>query len=277
MAGSTSRRTLFRKSIVVPTEHGAWSWLLVPWLAGAVVGLAAPARAEQASLALLLTLVGGLSAYMVRQPATAYLRIRQGRGREADRPLALGWMAGFSLLALGCLVGLLLLGRTALLGLAIPFLALLAAYLLAAAAGRAAMRSLGMELAGAAGLALSAPAAYIAASGRLTPTALALWALLALQNVAGVLYVRQRLADTKGQPGHRRLTLAGHGAAFVAVAAAAAVGAVPWLAAVPFAGFLARAVWAVQQPRPIPNVKRFGFMEIGVEILGAALMAAGFS
>lgn len=270
------RRPLFRKSIVVPTEHGAWSWLLVPWLVGAAVGLAAPARADLAALALLLTLVGGLSAYLIRQPATAYLRIRQGRGRQADRPLALGWMAGFGLAALACLVGLLLLGRTTLLGLAVPFLGLLAVYLVAARAGRAAMRSLGMELAGAAGLALSAPAAYVAATGQLSPTALALWALLALQNVTGVLYVRQRLADTKGQPGHRRLTLVGHVAVLVAVAAAAAVGWVPWPAAVPFAAFLARAAWAVQQPRPIPNIKRFGFAEIGVELLGGALIAAGF-
>lgn len=270
------RRPLFRKSIVVPTEHGAWSWLLVPWLVGAAAGWAAPTRGSLAGLALVLTLVGGLSAYMVRQPATAYVRIRQGRGRAADRPLALGWMAGFGLAALACLVGLLLLGRTALLGLAVPFLVLLAVYLVAARAGRAAMRSLGMELAGAAGLALSAPAAYVAATGQLSPTALALWALLALQNVTGVLYVRQRLADTKGQPGHRRLTLVGHVAALVAVAAAAAVGWVPWLAAVPFVAFLARAAWAVQQPRSIPNVKRFGFAEIGVELLGGALIAAGF-
>lgn len=272
----SERRALFRKSIVVPTEHGAWSWLLVPWLVGAAVGLAAPTRGGLAGLALPLTLVGGLSAYMVRQPATAYVRIRQGRGRPADRPLALGWMAGFGLAALACLVGLLLLGRTALLWLVVPFLVLLALYLLAARAGRAAMRSLGMELAGAAGLALSAPAAYVAAAGQLSPTALALWALLALQNVTGVLYVRQRLADTKGQPGHRRLTLVGHVAALVAVAASAAVGWVPWLAAAPFAAFLARAAWAVRQPRPIPNVKRFGFAEVGVELLGGALIAAGF-
>ncbi|MFZ2361449.1 MAG: YwiC-like family protein, partial [Anaerolineae bacterium] len=138
------RRAFFRKSLVVPTEHGAWSWLLVPWLVGAAVGLAAPVNAPLAGLALLLTLVGGLSAYMIRQPATAWLRIRQGRGRKADQSLALGWAAGFSLLALFCLLGLLLLGRTALFGLTVPFLTILLAYLLAARAGRAAMRSLSM-------------------------------------------------------------------------------------------------------------------------------------
>ncbi len=49
------RRVFFRKSLVVPTEHGAWSWLLVPWLTGAVVGLATPISAPLPILALVLT------------------------------------------------------------------------------------------------------------------------------------------------------------------------------------------------------------------------------
>jgi len=48
------------------------------------------------------------------------------------------------------------------------------------------------------------------------------------------------------------------------------------VAAVPFAGFLVRGLWAVQQPRPVPNMKRFGFTEVGVELLGGALIAAGY-
>jgi hypothetical protein len=276
MATAAPRRAFFRKSLVVPTEHGAWSWLLVPWLAGAVVGLAAPADAPLAGLALALTLIGGLSATMIRQPATAWLRIRQGRGRQADQSLALGWAAAFGVISLLCLLGLLLLGRTALLGLAVPFLAILLAYLLAARSGRAAMRSLSMELAGAAGLALTAPAAFIAASGELAPVALALWALLALQNAMGVLYVRLRLADSKQRAGNRGLTLWGHVAAFAAALASGAIGWTPLLAAAPFAGFLVRALWAVRQPRPVPDIKRFGFTEVGVELLGGVLIAAGY-
>lgn len=270
------RRTYFRKSLVIPTEHGAWSWLLTPWLVGAVVGLAAPASAPLPGLALLLTLVGGLSAYMIRQPATAWLRIRRGRGRKADQPLALAWASGFSLLALCCLLGLLLLGRYALLSLAVPFGVILLAYLLAARRGRAAMRSLGMELAGAAGLALAGAAAYIAVTGQLTTVALGIWALLAMQNATGVLYVRQRLADGPQRDSGRSLTLWGHVAAFVAAVASGALGWTPLLAAVPFAGFLVRALWAVREHRPVPNMKRFGFTEIGVELLGGALIVAGY-
>lgn len=276
MTVAAPRRVYYRKSLVVPTEHGAWSWLLVPWLVGAVVGLATPLSAPLPILALLLTLVGGLSAYMRRQPATAWVRIRRGRGRKADQPLALGWMLGFGLVALLCLLGLLLLGRSALLGLALPFAVILPAYLVAARRGRAAMRSLWMELAGAVGLALTAAAAYIAVTGQLTTTALALWALLALQNATGVFYVRQRLAGPQEHDANRGLTLWGHVAAFAAVAAAGALAWIPWLAALPFAGFLARGLWAVQRPRPVANMKRFGFTEVGVELLGGALIALGY-
>jgi hypothetical protein len=139
------------------------------------------------------------------------------------------------------------------------------------------MRSLSMELAGAVGLALTAPAAYIAATGELTPVAAALWALMALQNAMGVLYVRQRLADSKQRAANRSLTLWGHVAAFAAVLVSGALPkGTPLLAAVPFAGFLVRALWAVRQPRPVPDIKRFGFTEVGVELLGGALIVAGY-
>ena len=269
------RRTLFRKNIVVPTEHGGWSWLSVPFLAGALVGAFAGAPAAWAGLALILTLLGGLTAYMIRQPATAWARIRSGRGRRADEPLALGWALGFSAVALLCLLGLLALGRNALVLLTPAFLVVLVMYLLAARSGRAAMRALSMELTGAVGLALMAPAAYVAVTGVLDSTAWILWGLLALQNATGVLYVRVRLADTHRRPAERTLLMAGHAAALLLVAAGALAGFYHWAAVVPFVGFLARAIWTFRAQRPVPNVKRFGFTEIGVELLGGALIALG--
>ena len=50
-------------------------------------------------------------------------------------------------------------------------------------------------------------------------------------------------------------------------------GRIPWLAVLPFVGFLFRALWAVRQVRPVNNIKRFGFTEIGVEILGGLIIA----
>ena len=88
--------------------------------------------------------------------------------------------------------------------------------------------------------------------------------------------MRLRLADTHQREGNRSLTLWGHVAAFAAVLTSSALGWIPLLAAAPFAGFLVRALWAVRQPRPVSDIKRFGFTEIGVELLGGALIAAAY-
>ena len=176
---AVQRRRLFRKSLVIPTEHGSWSWLLVPFFVGAAVASWIVPEGHPYLLPLMLTLVGGLCAFLVRQPAAAWLRIRRGRGNRAAQPLAAGWTLGLALVASICLIGLLALGRVALLWLVIPFASVLLLYLVAARSGRAAMRALWTELIGAAGLALMAPAAVIAATGRVNLLVWALWGLIA--------------------------------------------------------------------------------------------------
>jgi hypothetical protein len=276
---AVSRRRFFRKSLVVPSEHGSWSWLLVPFLVGAAVAalaaLVAP-EGQSIGLPLVLTLVGGLCAFLVRQPAAAWLRIRRGRANPADEPLAAGWTLGLGAAAGLCLAGLLALGRFALLWLVIPFAGVLLLYLAASRSGRAGVRALSTELVGAMGLALMAPASLIAASGRLQALDWALWGLMAAQNGLGVLYVRLRLADTHGRPGERGMALVGHIVGLVAVGAAGLLGWAPWLTAVPFAALLLRAVWAVRTPRPVANVRRFGFSEVGVELLSGAWIVASY-
>jgi len=270
------RHKIFRKSLVIPTEHGAWSWLLVPFFVGAIVAGRVAVEGRPPLLPLALTLVGGVSAYMMRQPTTIWLRIRRGRGNRADRSLAMGWTMGLASVAGLCLVGLLTLGRTALVWLLIPFAGVLLLYLTAARSGRAGMRALWMELTGAVGLALMAPAAVIAATGELHALGWSLWGLMATQNALGVLYVRLRLADTRGRPAHRRLTLGGHTVGLAGVLAAGLLNWTPLLAAVPFAGVLLRAMWAVRRPRPIPDVRRFGFTEVGVESLSGLWVVASY-
>lgn len=268
--GSTnSRRALFRKQLIIPTEHGSWSWFLVPYFVGVLV-------AGQWNLAALLVLVGGMAGFFIRQPATVYMRSRSGRGRKSDGPLAAIWASFFTLVAFMCLFGLMALGLTELLWLLLPMTIIFAMYLLAARQRRTSKRVLWMELAGAAGLASMAPAAYIAATGKLDGTAWLLWGLMAGQNVLGVFYVRLRIADTHRRPINRSLVLWAHLLVLAAVIAMALLGAAPWLTVVTFTGFLARAVWAVSRERPVENIKRFGFLEIGVEMLGGFLIALGW-
>lgn len=264
-----SQRSIFRRSMLLPAEHGSWSWLLVPFLLGAAV-------AQRVSLATLLVLIGGLSFFLVRQPATAWLRVRQGKGRRSDGPLAAGWTLGLALLAILCLAGLLALGHGDLLLLAAPLALVMAAYLLVALQKRARLRSLGMEIAGAAGLAVMAPAAYAAGSGEVDQTAWLLWLLSGMMNVLGVFYVRRRLADNRQRGGTRLGQLALHVAALLIVLVLVWGDLVPWPAWLPFAGLLVRAAWLAGAARPVPNVKRFGFTEVAVELAGALVVALGY-
>ena len=264
-----TRNRYFRKQLVIPTEHGSWSWLLVPYFVGLLV-------AEAFNLPSFLVLLGGLAGFLMRQPATAWMRIRAGRGRRSDEPQALGWTLGLGLLAALSLVGLLALGRAVLLWLLAPLAVVLAFYLLAAFQQRSRLRALWMELAGAVGLAAMAPAAYAAARAELDGVAWALWGLMAGQNALGVLYVRLRIADTHGRPMARRSIVAGHGAVLLLVIAGAALDYLPWPALLPFAGFLARSVWAAARVRPVGSIKRFGFMEVGVEMIGGILAVIGY-
>ena len=88
-------RRYFRKKLLLPAEHGSWSWLLVPYFAGVLV-------AGDINLPALLVLIGGLAGFLVRQPASTYLRIRAGRARKSDGPIAALWVAFFALVALIC-------------------------------------------------------------------------------------------------------------------------------------------------------------------------------
>ncbi|MCA9944907.1 MAG: YwiC-like family protein [Anaerolineales bacterium] len=262
------RPSQFRKQLILPAEHGSWSWLLVPFLVGTAVS-------QTFNLPVILVLVGGLAFFLLRQPATVWLRARQGRGRRSDEPLALRLMLLLGGIVLLCGLGLLGYGRFVLIWLLLPFTALLLAYV-QAARSRQTTRTLHMELIGAAGLALMAPAAMLAATGMSNPVVWLVWGVMAAQNVLGVFYVRQRIADTHERPFNRKSLLWSHLLGMVLVGGTAVAEFIPWLAIVPFVGFLLRAIWAGQQPRPVGNMKKFGFLEVGVELLSGAFVVAGY-
>jgi hypothetical protein len=266
---SPQKRRIFRKQIVIPSEHGSWSWFLVPYFVGLLV-------AGQWNVPALVVLIGGLAGFLIRQPASVYLRIRSGKGRRSDESLAAAWMLILGAIALLSLVALLAMGLMELLWLLVPMVGIFAFYLVATRQRRAAVRTLWMELAGAVGLAAMAPAAYIAATGQLDSIAWALWLLLAGQNALGVLYVRLRIADTHQRQIARLPILWVHILAVIGLSLAALANQIPWLVVVPFAGYLVRAIWAVSKVRPVANIKRFGFSEIAYEILGGLLIATGW-
>lgn len=265
-----ARPVLFRKHIVLPAEHGSWAWLFVPFTVGTAV-------AGQFTLSSLLVLLGGLAVFMLRQPATVWFRARRGRARKGDGRLAAMWIVIWSVVGLACLMGLLLLGRTALAWLLLPTLAIMGLYVVAARYGRSGLRSLGMETAGAAALALMAPAAVIAATGALSGLAWGLWGVMAGQNVLGAWYVRLRIHDSHQRAINRTAVWLAHALGLLLVILASAWQLVPWPIVVPYATFLARAIWAAAAPRPVTHVKRFGFLELGVEITSGLWIIASYA
>lgn len=270
MTTEKSQQTIFRKQLIVPAEHGSWPWLLVPY--GVGVGVAG-----QMNLATVLVLVGGLAVFLMRQPATVWLRVRRGRARRANGTLAATWIVLLATAALLALGGLLALGYAMLLWLLLPLAVIFGLYLVAARSGRSGLRSLWMEVTGAAALAVTAPAAGIVAGGQMAAWIWGVWLLMAIQNVLGALYARLRIYDTHQRPLNRAAVLWSHiGGLVVVVAVALASPAVPLAAALPFVGFLARAVWVAKAPRPLQNIKRFGFSEVGVEILSGAWIVAAY-
>jgi hypothetical protein len=267
--GLQRRPAVLRKRLVIPAEHGSWSWLLVPFFVGVLV-------AGRWNLAVTLVLVGGMAGFFLRQPLTIWLHVRSGQGRKKDGPPAAAWTLALAAVALICLLGLMALGLAVILWLLVPIAAIFALYLAVIRRGRANSRSLWMEVTGAAGLAAMAPAAYVAGSGHLDAVAWLLWGLMAGQNALGVLYVRLRIADTHGRSMNRRPVLLAHALVLAAAGLLAYVGSTPWLAVIPFAAYFLRAAWAVRGRRAVANIRRFGFGEVGVEILGGLLIAAGW-
>lgn len=252
---------MWHKQLILPAEHGSWSWLLIPFGVGALVTGTAP-------LAVWLTLLGGLAVFLMRQPATVWFRVWRGRARRKDGAPALAWLILLGIVALAALSGLLSLGRVVLFWLFLPLSVVLFMYLVGSRRGRAGLRTLWMELAGAVALAGMAPATLIAATGEVSLRVWMLWLLMGLQNALGAIYVRLRIADTHERPFNRSSVIWWHVMGLVIILAAILGQLMPLGNILPFVGFFLRAVWAVQKAQPVPNVKRFGFTEIGVEIAG---------
>ena len=61
-----------------------------------------------------------------------------------------------------------------------------------------------------------------------------------------------------------------------AVILLAAFQIIPYLTTLPFVGLFIRALWTYPKPRPIPNVKKFGFMEVGVEIIAGIVIVIAY-
>ncbi|NLB97657.1 MAG: hypothetical protein GX785_18340 [Armatimonadetes bacterium] len=253
--------------VLLPAEHGSWSLMLTPFLIGA--GVAWVAGHETSGLALTLALVAVLALFLARQPLATWLRART-RAPEAAAE-AFRW--GLAMLVVAALtgLGLLALGRGVVLWLALPAAMLLAVTL--AMSSWLGPRRLATELAGVAGLALAAPAAYVAGTGALDATAAGVWAISALYSGLSVVYVRLRLhqRNERVSRGEGIWVVVAHLLGGAAVLAGIRAGWLPALLALPFGLMAARAAVAAWRNPPLESVRRFGFTEMALALCFAAL------
>ena len=185
MQTALTARSVFRRHIALPTDHGSWVFLLSPLL----IGLFAGGRWTPAIVPLV---VAALAAFLLRQPVTIAVKAYSGRRSRSDLPAAVLWILIYGLIGLLAVAILLVLGFWYLLVLALPA-APVFGWHLHLVSRREERRQLGVEIVGSGVLALAAPAALWVTFGHADPRGWWLFALTWFQSAASIVYAYLRL------------------------------------------------------------------------------------
>ena len=248
MATTLAPRSLFRRHVALPNDHGAWVFLLSPLL----VGLFAGGRWAWASGFLV---VAALAAFLVRQPITIAVKAYSGRRSSDELPAARFWILVYGLIGLAAVGGLVALGFGFLLYLALPALPVFA-WRLYLVSRRAERRQMGVEVVASGVLALAAPAACWVGRGYADPLGWWLWALTWFQSAASIVHAYARLEQrllpaVPDVPARLRLALRALLVTtfnLIAVGALSLAGFLPPLLFVPYALQWAETTWGALNP-----------------------------
>ena len=181
------RSGLWRRSVDLPADHGAWVFLLSPLVIGLFVG-------GRWSTSAFYLIVASLCGFLSRQPLTVAVKALSGRRPRADLPPAVFWALLYAGVGLLHVAGLVMRGMGYLLYLAVPGIVVFAWYL-HLVRHRDERRQLGLEILGAGVLALNAPAGLWAGLGQPEPIGWLLWLLTWAQSAASIVFVYLRLAQ----------------------------------------------------------------------------------
>lgn len=178
-------RSIFRRQIAVPQDHGSWVFIFSPLLIGISAGhtLRAPT---------LILVAGALAGFLLRQPVTTIVKVLSGRRPRTDLPASLFWAVLYSLVGAASLGALILLGRGYVTYLIVPGLPVFAWHLVLVSR-RLERRQAMVELIATGVLALAAPGAYWVGVGHYASPGWWLWLLTWLQSGASILYAYLRL------------------------------------------------------------------------------------
>lgn len=271
-------RSFLEPKTFLPREHGGWFLFLVPLATGLGVS-------EEWNGRGLMFATAASALFLARQPLDLALKAWRGKRTRADLPALLTWLAIYGGIAAAAGGALLLHERLwGLLPLGAAGAGLLVLQVWAAAARLA--RTLWSEVIGAAGLALAAPGAHYAATGSWSATTFALWTLMAIVGVGGVLYSRWRLRrrrlaarvnSEELPPAPPRISVLSHYGAGAALAVALAWwGWAPWAIVPLYIILLGRVAWGTRPTaRPDRTVLAIGLGEgIATIVSGAWIVAA---
>lgn len=262
---SSSR--LLSRHIALPSEHGAWVFLLSPLL----VGLFAAGRLTPAAILLVLA---AMSAFLVRQPVTIAVKVLSGRRPKSDWSPALFWMLIYGGVAVASAAGLLFLGYGYILWLGLPAAPLLAWHLWLVSR-RAERRAVAVEVAAGGALALAAPAAYWIGLGAYSLSGWLLWGLCWAQTAGSIVYAYLRLEQRrlKQMPAKKEQLRMARGAllanslSFAFAGALALTGWVsPWLPAAFTLQWL-EALYGALRPAIAARPASIGFRQLAVSSL----------
>ncbi len=266
-------RENFKKQIAIPQDHGSWVFILSPLL----VGIFAGGKFTYATLALIIS---AMSAFMIRQPMTVFVKATSGRRPKTDLAPARFWLMIYGIISALALAALVLQGFGYVLYLAIPGLPVFAWHLWLISR-RTERKQAGIEIIATGVLSLAAPAAYWVALGGFGPQGLGWWlcALTWLQSSASIVYTYLRLEqrELKTRTDSRELWSMGKRAlAYTSFNLFAALmlgwaNIVPQLIFVPFLLQWVETLWGITHPSIGWKPTRIGVRQLIVSTLWTIL------
>ena len=178
-------KSILRKQIAIPQDHGSWVFILSPLFVGIFAG-------RSFHLSTLVLSVAAMAAFLLRQPITAIVKVYSGRRPRTDLPAAFFWGVLDGAVGLVAVAALVLSGDGYVTYLAVPGLPVFAWHLWLVSR-RAERRQTGVELVATGVLALAAPGAYWVGLRHYDPYGWWLWLLTWIQSAASILYAYLRL------------------------------------------------------------------------------------
>ena len=249
------------RSIALPTEHGGWGFTLEPILLGLLVAHSATAWEISAA---------ALGIFLARRPVKLF-STDLVRGRWLPRStIALVFALLYGGLAVAGTIGAFV---TAEGPFWIPVLVALPFALFALHAdAHSKNRALAAELFGSIAMGATVTAITIGSGWEFLP-AFGLWFVLAARDVAAISLVRGQVRRLKGKPSDASTIYTVQAGSVAAVAVAATLGAVPWLAVV--ATGMVGLVAVVSLNRPPVEARIIGWTQMGVGLMVVLITAAG--